>query len=805
MGTMENPLKCPICQDLFVDPVTLPCRHNFCLTCIRAVWNADVSEDGPFFCPECQIIFPSRVPLDVNTDLQTKVKDLACNGAATACHPSVTPGSLATTSPLPIRCDHCIEAAGSVAVRTCLTCDASLCQAHALLHQQRAALREHTVVDVTGDPMSLKCREHREELKLFCMEDHVPVCCLCVLVGLHKNHRAVQLQEACSDFKESAADFRERISDKYSRIRAVLDGDERLMIQIIDAEETYTTEWLETQRVTMETLIKDADSLRAQSRQLLQETNNLTFLQVVFAARQHNKQTGSGETAPSRAMGTMENPLKCPICQDLFVDPVTLPCRHNFCLTCIRAVWNADVSEDGPFFCPECQIIFPSRVPLDVNTDLQTKVKDLACNGAATACHPSVTPGSLATTSPLPIRCDHCIEAAGSVAVRTCLTCDASLCQAHALLHQQRAALREHTVVDVTGDPMSLKCREHREELKLFCMEDHVPVCCLCVLVGLHKNHRAVQLQEACSDFKESAADFRERISDKYSRIRAVLDGDERLMIQIIDAEETYTTEWLETQRVTMETLIKDADSLRAQSRQLLQETNNLTFLQVVFEVDRYLCEPERMRTAERLVDDLSVALSQHFPRILEVSQDRKQVFWCRQPPHETKSTLTPYDCQYSVSAQEGFTAGQHYWEVIVQEKPYWLIGATTGPVYKSNGPRQEESFRADVKGNTVSWCIYHGDGKYLACHDTHEKQLSVQGKRLRKLGMLADLQKGELSFYNADTLTLLEGYPVECTEALYPVLNPCIDVNGVNRQPLSLFCLRDSGDWNVYADENEG
>ena len=31
----------------------------------------------------------------------------------------------------------------------------------------------------------------------------------------------------------------------------------------------------------METLIQEADSLRAQSRQLLQETNNLTFLQVV--------------------------------------------------------------------------------------------------------------------------------------------------------------------------------------------------------------------------------------------------------------------------------------------------------------------------------------------------------------------------------------------------------------------------------------------------------------------------------------------------------------------------------------------
>ena len=33
-------------------------------------------------------------------------------------------------------------------------------------------------------------------------------------------------------------------------------------------------------------------------------------------------------------------------------------------------------------------------------------------------------------------------------------------------------------------------------------------------------------------------------------------------------------------------------------------------------EVDRDLCDPEKLRTVEKLVDDLSVALSQHFPRM---------------------------------------------------------------------------------------------------------------------------------------------------------------------------------------------
>lgn len=171
----------------------------------------------------------------------------------------------------------------------------------------------------------------------------------------------------------------------------------------------------------------------------------------------------------------------------------------------------------------------------------------------------------------------------------------------------------------------------------------------------------------------------------------------------------------------------------------------------------------------------------------VEISQDRKQVYWRRQPVSDILSPQ-PYDSQYSVLAKESFTTGQHYWEVIVQDKPYWLIGVTTGLVDQKDSPSQSSS---SLGVNNTSWCIYHGDGQYLACHDTLEKQLSV-GKRVRKLGILANLQKGELSFYDADSMTLLHSFCVQCTEPLYPMLNPCIDVNGLNRQPLTLLWITD-------------
>lgn len=219
--------------------------------------------------------------------------------------------------------------------------------------------------------------------------------------------------------------------------------------------------------------------------------NLIVLISGVCTCREANETLMSWvdtHTEPSRAMEAVDKTLKCPVCQDFFIDPVTLQCGHDFCLTCIQAVWETDLSPAGPFFCPECQIFLPSDLTLEINTGLQRKVKNFTANRQL---------GS----APAAVHCDHCIEQP-SEAVRTCLTCDASLCPAHASLHEQKSAFREHTLVEVTRDPLSLKCREHRDELKLFCMEEKVPVCCLCALVGRHKHHRMSQLHEAGAEFR---------------------------------------------------------------------------------------------------------------------------------------------------------------------------------------------------------------------------------------------------------------------------------------------------------------
>uniref|UniRef100_A0A1A8P8G7 RING-type domain-containing protein n=1 Tax=Nothobranchius pienaari TaxID=704102 RepID=A0A1A8P8G7_9TELE len=54
---------------MFTDPVSTPCGHNFCKTCITTHW------DGERFykCPLCKEIFTTRPELRVNTFIREMV------------------------------------------------------------------------------------------------------------------------------------------------------------------------------------------------------------------------------------------------------------------------------------------------------------------------------------------------------------------------------------------------------------------------------------------------------------------------------------------------------------------------------------------------------------------------------------------------------------------------------------------------------------------------------------------------------------------------------------------------------------
>lgn len=62
----EEQLLCSICLDVFDNPVSTPCGHSFCMTCIRHYWDtAKLCQ-----CPLCKQSFKRKPDLHINRTLR---------------------------------------------------------------------------------------------------------------------------------------------------------------------------------------------------------------------------------------------------------------------------------------------------------------------------------------------------------------------------------------------------------------------------------------------------------------------------------------------------------------------------------------------------------------------------------------------------------------------------------------------------------------------------------------------------------------------------------------------------------------
>ena len=58
MSLPVDDLECPICCDIFTDPVLLPCSHSFCRGCVKRCWQTSGSRE----CPVCRKRSPKTSP-----------------------------------------------------------------------------------------------------------------------------------------------------------------------------------------------------------------------------------------------------------------------------------------------------------------------------------------------------------------------------------------------------------------------------------------------------------------------------------------------------------------------------------------------------------------------------------------------------------------------------------------------------------------------------------------------------------------------------------------------------------------------
>ncbi|XP_049338042.1 E3 ubiquitin/ISG15 ligase TRIM25-like isoform X8 [Astyanax mexicanus] len=187
----EDQFQCSICLDVFTDPVSTPCGHNFCKSCLAGHWD----NSDRWKCPLCNKIFENRPDLSVNTLISETATQLRKSLEINARRA----GEENPNNPTKVTCDAC-TGLKMKSVKMCLNCGASYCETHLEPHKNIPILKKHTLIDPVENLVDYICKKHERPLELFCRDDQMCVCLLCTVTD-HKTHNTVPIQEASEEVK----------------------------------------------------------------------------------------------------------------------------------------------------------------------------------------------------------------------------------------------------------------------------------------------------------------------------------------------------------------------------------------------------------------------------------------------------------------------------------------------------------------------------------------------------------------------------------------------------------------------------
>ncbi|XP_051899736.1 nuclear factor 7, ovary-like [Pristis pectinata] len=435
----------------------------------------------------------------------------------------------------------------------------------------------------------------------------------------------------------------------------------------------------------------------------------------------------------------------CPICLDFFTDPVSLQCEHNFCRSCITRVWEREERNS----CPECKEEFVD--------------------------------GTLRASRVL-----------------------ARLSEKARKLHLSR-----------TEKGRKLHCEEHEEELKRFCETDKKLICVIRVGAREHREHRFLLIEEAVESYKvqvksslecltkrqqimkemeqqqkqkisgvrEPSHSLQSHITSQFAELQQILTKKEQHLLRDLRKEEERILNPMENNlREIQENLNSIQEELSRLQKQMEQKDNAMFLKEEIRQERRIDDEAKPMLVSggalpvekfdhpllyivwRGLFDGIkqvpvTLDVETASPK-LDVLHDLKGMRWTgswRILP-DTGKRFTVWDC---VLGSEGFTSGRHYWEVEVARNQRWGLGVAAESV--------ERKRRVEMIPENGFWTIGRIDDKlYLnSCPKSRPLAGSIPGR----VGVYLSYGSGTVSFYSADTMSLLHTFTGnKFTGKLYPL-----------------------------------
>lgn len=533
-----------------------------------------------------------------------------------------------------------------------------------------------------------------------------------------------------------------------------------------------------------------------------------------------------------------EEQLLCCICLDVFTDPVTLPCGHNFCRNCISEHLNFNSQRR----CPMCKEHVDKKYKLGVNTFISEMALQFRQSAGKKARNKVDQQGAETEKVPFEVLTETkqtspklCFLLALVLAGLICFTTFLNL-------HQTASSLKADQHVHTVENRM---CTKHDKPLALYCKNEQRAICRSCA-ESTHRFHQVVPLKEEYeakkSELKKTEAEIQQKILERKQKTeeikrsievskdaadREAADG-VRIFNTLIESLETAKAEFIWTIEDKQE---KNKKQAKVFIRGLEQETSDLEekwvevkrlsrskdrvhFLQNFARLnasaladdwtDVSVCPAryeEILRTAmvsaaSQFTDTLSAEMKMlnkaevetvRLSRVevildpdtahpaLHLSDDGKQVYYGAE--QKLPDGAKRFERGLFVLGKQSFSCGKFHYDVEVKGKTAWILGVARKSVNRKG--------EVELSPEGGVWALsLRNRNQYFALSNP-PAALSVNTNPER-VSVFVDYDEGLVSFYDVDAAVLLFSFTgCSFSEKLCPLFSPSTNHGGSNSAPL--------------------